>query len=40
MQAIPDTMIGDRWYCLNDVEVVVLIDLDVGILLLVIDYPC
>ena len=34
IQATPDTMIGDRWYCLDDVEVVVLINLDIGILLL------
>ena len=40
MQATPDTMIGRRWYCPNDVKVVVLVDLDIGILLLGIDYPC
>ena len=27
MQATPDTMIGRRWYCSNDVKVVVLVDL-------------
>ena len=40
MQTTPDTMTGNRWNCPNDVEVVVLIDLDIGILLLGIDYPC
>ena len=39
MQATPDTMIGGRWYCPNDVEVIVLVDLNVRILL-GIDYPC
>ena len=36
----PDTMIGNRWNCPNDVKVVVLIDLDFGIPLLGIDHPC
>ena len=40
MQTTPDTMIGDKRYCPIDVRVVVLIDLDIGILLLGIDYPC
>ena len=40
MQAMPDTMIGGRWYCPSDVKVVVLVDLNVRILLLGIDYPC
>ena len=40
MQTTTDTKIGNRWNYPNDVKVVVLIDLDIGILLLGIDYPC
>ena len=38
MQAAPDTMMNGRWYCSNDVEVAVLVDLNVWVLLLGIDY--
>ena len=40
MQTTSDTMIGNRWNCPNDIKVVVLIGLDIGILLLGIYYPC
>ena len=38
MQATPDTMMNGRWYCSNDVKVAVLVDLNVWVLLLGMDY--
>ena len=38
MQVTPDTMMGGRWYSPNDVKVAVLVNLNVWILLLGIDY--
>ena len=38
MQATPDTMMDERWYCSNDVKVAVLVNLNVQVLLLWIDY--
>ena len=40
MQITPDAVIDNRWFCPSDVKVVVLINLDIEILLLGIDYPC
>ena len=38
MQATPDTMMNGKWYCSNDVEVAVLVNLNIQILLFGIDY--
>ena len=38
MQTTPGTMMNERWYCSNDVKVAVLVDLNVWVLLLGIDY--
>ena len=40
MQTAPDTMVGDRENCANDIEVVILINGDKRILMLGIHYPC